>query len=262
MDTLSAAQKATLVVATLLFGGCDLGIGQKGEKGGGEEEEGEGGENAESGESEGEPPECKDEADEDGDGICDTQDLCNDTAGTHCFEMGIEMPAMMSQHPITDGGRFGPLLNADLRFGATLEVEALAETGPCNGEMGAEAKAFVMQVVEVNAVSTNPDAQAYLDAELLTEFRAEGVLPAVRFIANGEEKPQLQIAFMAGLPPGHVFLLIDGYTYSPECHEATATTVIEGTGGLFRIDHATAEGVSDRIEGARADYRIYPVGGG
>ncbi len=257
MDTLWAAQRATIVVATLLLGGCDLGIGEdkKGEK-----PSEEGGEDAESGGSEGMMPECADESDEDGDGICDAQDLCNDAAGTHCFEMGIDMPAIMSRHTITDGGRFDALLEADLRLGVTLEIEGLEENGPCQGEAGMEAKSFVMQVVEVNAVSTNPDAQAYLDAEVLTEFRAEGVLPAARFIANGEEKPQLQIALMAGLPPGHVFLLVDGYTYSPECGEVTTGSVIEGSGGLFRLDHATAEGVSDRIEGARADYRLYPIG--
>jgi hypothetical protein len=258
MDTLWAAQKATIVVATLLLGGCDLDVGNDENAEGG----GEGGENAETGETEGAMGECEDGSDEDSDGICDTLDLCNDGAGTHCFEMGLEMAAVMSQNSIADGGRFAALLNADIRVGATLEVAEMAERGPCQGEAGAEAKGYVMQVVQVNAVSTNPDAQAYFDAELLTEFRAEGVTPAARFIATGaDDKPQLQIAFMAGLPPGHVFLLTDGYTYTPECGEANMGSVIEGSGGMFRIDHANADGVTDRIEGAGADFRFYPIGG-
>jgi hypothetical protein len=259
MDTLWAAQRATIVVAALLLGGCDLGNDdEKGDAGG----EGEGGENADSGESGGMVGECADEADEDADGICDSLDLCNDAAGTHCFEMGVEMAAVMSENTIADGGRFAAFVGADIRFGATLEVEGVADVGPCQGEAGVEARGYSAQVVEVNAHSTNPDVQAYLDAELLAEFQAEGVLPALRFIAMGpEDAPQLQIAFMAGLPPGHVFLLADGYTYTPECGALDMGTVIEGSGGMFRIDHATPEGVSDRIQGARTDYRVYPVGG-
>jgi hypothetical protein len=38
-------------------------------------------------------------------------------------------------------------------------------------------------------------------------------------------------------------------------------SVIEGSGGMFRIDHANADGVTDRIEGAGADFRFYPIGG-
>jgi hypothetical protein len=255
MDTQWAAQKMTIVVATLLLGGCDLDLGD--DKGNADE----GGQNAEEGgETEGSMDVCEDGADEDEDGICDAQDLCNEAKGTHCFELGIEMPATLSQHSIKDGGRFDALANADIRLGATLEVSGMMESGSCQGEAGMQAKGLVMQVVEVNAVSTNPDAQAYLDAEMLTEFSAEGVTPAARYVATGGDTPQLQIAFMAGLPPGHVFLLTDAWTYSPECGQANADSVIEGSGGMFRIDHATAEGVSDRIEGAGADYRLYPIG--
>jgi hypothetical protein len=229
--------------------GCDLGSDQEmADATDGADEEGSGGE-------------CE-EGDDDGDGICNADDLCDEAAGTHCLEIGTEMPAIMSQYTLDGSGRFADLMEADLRAGITLEIDGLETVGGCDAELGMPAREYSALVISANLRSSVPEAQKILD-EANAEFQAEVLRTAIKFVAGGEDAdPQFQAGFASTLPPGHLMALIDGFSYQPRCADADVGSTITGSTGLFRLEHGTVEaGVTDRVQASGATFSFHPVGG-
>lgn len=199
-------------------------------------------------------------ADDDGDGICNDEDLCNEMLATHCLEFGLDGSATFTTYSMNASGIFDDLLDQDIVVGVSLDVTAVNDLAACDGAFGTAAKVFDSSVVAVTMIASDPAAQAYLDDVMLAELEAEGVADTVRFVAQGAgETALLQFNVGANTPPGHLFAFQDNMGYMPDCDAFDVDATLDGTNGSFRVDYVGGMGVEERIQGFGGEYTLYPV---
>lgn len=201
------------------------------------------------------------EGDDDGDGICNDEDLCDDMLATHCLEIGMNGSAVFEVYMMPSTGVFDDLLDQDIVVGFSLDVASIAEPAACNAQ-DMVAKQYDATVVAVRMMSTDAAANAYLQDVVLAELALEGEVDTIRFVGQGEDMAIFQAQFTAGMTPGHRFSLGDNASYMPDCDSVDVDTTITGTTALFQLDYIDMMGtMTDRIQGLGAAYTLYPVGG-
>jgi hypothetical protein len=198
--------------------------------------------------------------DDDGDGICNDEDLCDDLVATHCLEFGVDSPATFTGYSINETGLFDDLLDQDLVVGVSLDVTSVDELAACDADFGSFAKVYNATVLSIVMRSPDAAAQAYLEDEVLAELSDEGVDSTVRFVAQGAgETALLQVQFGAEMPPGHMFAFQDNMAYTPDCDMVDIDSTVTGSNGSFRLDYVGGMGVTERVQGFGGEYTLYPV---
>ena len=204
--------------------------------------------------------ECTD-GDDDGDMICNGEDLCDDLLATHCLEVGIDASAMFSVYSLNTNGIFDDLLDQDIVVGVSLDVDSIAEPAACDA-VDTVAKQYSATVVGITMRSTDDTADAYLQDDVIAELALEGVTDVIRFIGQGDNPAIFQATFSAGMTPGHRFALGDNASYMPDCDQVDIDATVSGTNAVFQLEYVDMTGtMTERIQGLGAAYTLYPVGG-
>jgi hypothetical protein len=198
--------------------------------------------------------------DDDGDGICNDEDLCDDMLATHCLEFGLDGSATFTTYSMNVSGIFDDLLDHEIMVGVSLDISGVNDLAACDAAYGTPAKVFDATVVAVTMIASDPAAQTYLDDELLAELEAEGISDTIRFVAQGAgETALLQFNVGASTPPGHLFAFQDNMGYMPDCDAFDIDATLDGSNGSFRIDYVGGMGVEERIQGFGGEYTLYAV---
>ena len=158
-------------------------------------------------------------------------------------------------------GLLDPLMDANIYFGVTLDVDDVIVNDVCDAMAGTVAVEYDLLVADFNMYSDDPAADAYLQDEIMTEWLAEWVGPTIRFWTLGAgTTPRFEVVFSAGMAPGHLFGFSDTTGYSPACDMVDIDTTITGTDAIFRVDYHTALTLEERVTGSSGEYILYPTG--
>jgi len=203
--------------------------------------------------------------DEDADGICDADDLCDNNLGTHCLEFGGEEGILLESLLSNETGAFEPLLGSRLRIGLTLDGVSLEESPnsflPCETIASTTfARLLLADVVELRVLADNESAQEQLETVILVSFDGE---LASRMAWSGElDTPsRFETVFFPRLDPDFAFIL-DSDVFTPGCNFLNVDEPMIGSEVVLRMYRGSAQGddtvATDRLGGRNGTFVLRP----